>query len=108
MLVSKDTPPHPGDFTATTRSSTFLQIEGAGNSLTGWLSCPRRQKDRLRLIGVLTNHIDLGLLDYNIQAAFYGSTLPQLSLPYKAGTALLIFAYFLARSFEVLAYGDLS
>ena len=71
-------------------------------------SCPRRQKEQLRLIGVLSNHIDLGLLDYKIQAAFYGSTLPQLSWPYKAGAALLIFAYFLARSFEVVAYGDLS
>ena len=40
MLVSKDTPPHPGDFTAAKRSSTFLQIEGAGNSLTGLLLPP--------------------------------------------------------------------
>lgn len=40
MLVSKDTPPHPDDFTAAKRSSTFLQIEGAGNSLTGLLLPP--------------------------------------------------------------------
>ena len=33
-------PPHPGDFTAAKRSSTFLQIEGAGNSLTGLLLPP--------------------------------------------------------------------
>ena len=33
-------PPHPGDFTAATRSNTFLQIEGAGNSLTGLLLPP--------------------------------------------------------------------
>ena len=40
MLVSKDTPPHPGGFTAAKRSNTFLQIEGAGNSLTGLLLPP--------------------------------------------------------------------
>ena len=38
--MSKDTPPHPGDFTAAPRSSTFLQFEGAGNYLTGLLLPP--------------------------------------------------------------------
>jgi len=69
MSVSKDTSPHPGDFTAATRSSTFLQIEGAGNSLTGLL-LPPPTKGTLQRIDVLSNSIGLSLSDYKVQAAF--------------------------------------
>ena len=100
MLVSKDTPPHPGDFTAATRSSTFLQTEGDGNSLTGLL-LPPPSKGAPQWIGDLSNSIGWALQ--------LTKAVPLLR-KYRILTFIAnqdghpdILILFVARSFEVLA-----